>query len=298
MKPRPVAAVAGFLLLAPLAGALLAPAVQGYVVPLLHRIWPDFAPFADPPFSRVLNRCVLVAALLFLVPALRVSGLLPELRTALRTSPGRLKSLALSVLLGLLSMGLAYAVGWWLGGYRLSDDDAGIGRLLMFLAGSVYIGLFEEAFFRGFVFGALRQRLGGMAGAIVASVFFSAVHFIQPSEGVPSGGGWRAGLALLPHLFGGFEPARDAAFAVTLFLMGLTLCRMYERDGHLWRAVGLHAGWVWAMQAGALVLDRNWAVMRDILGPSDYVAQGPLALPVVLAFFLSTLRRRNVAATG
>ena len=214
----------------------------------------------------------------------------------------RARVLTIAVVLGLASMGLAYLVGWLLGGYRLADESGDTGRLLnrmgVFLIGAIFVGMFEEAFFRGFVFGALRKRLGFVGASILGSVFFSAVHFLQPAENAEATKGWLAGFSLLPHLFGAFDPARDAAFAVTLFVMGLVLCRHYERDGHLWRIAGLHAGWVWAMQLGAFVLDRNWAFMRDVLGPSEYIAQGPLAVPIVLAFLLLTLRRKQVSPGG
>lgn len=296
MKPRPLVAVALLLVLAPLLGALLAPLVYDHVVPLLHRQWPHYRPFDAPDLPRVLNRCVLVATLAFLVPALRLSGLWPTLRAALRLDGARLRVLAVAVALGLGSMGLAYVVGWLLGGYRISDEFTSwtllANRMGVFLVGAVFIGLFEECFFRGFLFGALRQRLGFLPAALLASAVFASVHFLQPpEEAVAEGTRWNAGLALLPSLFGGFDPSRDAAFAATLFLMGLAFCWHYEDDRHLWRIAGLHAGWVWSMQLGAFALDHNWAIMRGVLGPSDYIAQGSVAIPIVLAFLAAAILR-------
>jgi membrane protease YdiL (CAAX protease family) len=304
MKPRPLLALLLLVLVPVLAGALLAPLVYAHVVPALFRMFPSVDSFNTPDFPRVVNRCVMAVVLVMLVPSFRVSGLGATLRASLRLDASRARTLAVAVVVGLGSMGVAYLAGWLLGGYRISDDVRGwphaLSRAALFLGGSVFIGVFEETFFRGFVFGALRTRLGFWIAAVLASLFFMSLHFLHPPvpEGF-DGSRWNAGLALLPQIAQGFDAARDGAFAITLFLMGLTLCRLYESDGHLWLCIGLHGGWVWAMQNGAFVLDRNWAFMRGVFGPSDYVAQGPAAIPIVAGFLAwAVLKSSKPALTG
>lgn len=289
MKARPLAALLLLVAVPLTAGALLAPPVFAHVVPALQRAFPGFGSLARTDFLRAMDRCVMLAALAMLVPAFRMSGLMPRIREALKLSRRRAWLLAASVAVGLVSMGGAYVAGWLLGGYRASHElDSGgqmLAKAAQFLGGSVFIGLFEECFFRGFVFGALRTRLGFGTAALAASVFFASLHFLHPP--LPpdfDGTKWNAGFVAMAQAAGGFELERDGAFALTLLLMGLTLCRLYERDGHLWRAIGLHGGWVWAMQSGGFALDRNWAILRGVLGPSDYVAQGPVAIPIIAAF--------------
>lgn len=296
MKARPLQALLLLVAVPLVLGAVIAPQAYAHLLPLLQRAFPAVDSFADADFPRVMDRCVVGVVLVVLVPAFRMSGMLPRLRTALRLGGGRAGLLAASVGIGLASMGGAYVLGWLLGGYRTSDDVMSpahlAGRGALFLAGSVFVGLFEEIFFRGFLFGVLRTRLGFWPAAVAGSVFFMSLHFLHPP--LPDdfdGTRWSAGFTALAHVAGGFDVARDAAFALTLFLMGLTLCRLYERDGHLWRMIGLHGGWVFAMQFGAFAFDRNWAILRGLLGPSDYVAQGPVAVPITAAFLVWALVR-------
>jgi membrane protease YdiL (CAAX protease family) len=296
MKSRPFVALFMLIGIPPLIGALLAPQVNAHLIPALHRAWPQVEPFNAPEFQRVMDRCVMAVAICLLFPAFRMSGLAPRIRDALRISRSRGSTLASAIAIGMASMSAAYVLGWMLGGYRVSDDVPSVaaffGRGALFLAGSVFVGLFEEIFFRGFFFGAMRSRFGFWGAAVPAAVFFMALHFLRPT--LPAGfdaSRWYAGFAVMPELIRGFDAERDTAFAITLFLMGLALCRFYERDGHLWRAIGLHGGWVWAMQLGAFALDRNYAIMSGVLGPSDYVAQGPAAIPIIGVFLAWSFRR-------
>lgn len=291
MMPRPVRALLLLLFVPPAVGALIAPHIFAHVTPLLHRIAPDFHSFDNPEFIRILDRCVLGVAIAMLVPTIRMSGLAPRIRDALRLTAPRVRTLALAIVIGLASMGIAYFIGWLFGGYRVDGDVRGwwhvLGRAAFFLFGAVFVGVFEEVFFRGFVFGAIRTRLAFPVAAAIASLFFMSMHFLHPKLAAEfDGTRWNAGFAVAPEILGAFDLKRDGAFAVTLFLMGLTLCRLYESDGHLWRCVGLHGGWVWAMQTGAFVLNHNWAILRPLLGPSDYIAQGPVAIPIIGAFLV------------
>ena len=302
MKPRPLLALLLLTVVPPLLGALLAPHVYTHLIPALHRAWPKFAPFNAPEFQRVMDRCVVAVSLLLLFPAFRLSGLAPQMRDALKLSRKRGVALARAVAVGMVSMGGAYFLGWLFGGYRVSSSVRNwpdfFSHAGFFLAGSVFIGVFEEMFFRGFVFGALRRRMGFWTAAVTASLFFMSLHFLHPA--LPpgfDGTRWSAGFAMMPLVICSLDPERDRAFAITLFLMGLTLCRIYERDGNLWRAIGLHGGWVWAMQLGAFALDHNWAIMRGVLGPSDYVAQGPVAIPIIAAFLAWALIERRGRAS-
>ncbi len=295
MKPRPILAILLLIVVPPLVGALIAPMVNAHLITALHRMWPGFEPFNAPEFRRVMDRCVLAVSFVLLFPALRLSGLLPRIRGALKISGDRVRVLAVAAMVGLLSMSCGYLLGWLMGGYRLNSGISAaqiLGRAAMFLAGSIFIGLFEETFFRGFFFGALRPRLNFWLAAIIASLFFASVHFLHPN--LPANfdaSRWSSGFAVMPLMIQGFDPARDGAFAITLFLMGLTLCRLYETDGHLWRAIGLHGGWVWAMQLSAFVFNHNWAIMRGLLGPGDYVSQGALAIVIVAVFFVWAILR-------
>jgi membrane protease YdiL (CAAX protease family) len=95
----------------------------------------------------------------------------------------------------------------------LADEDSlaaliGYGFLLAFVA-----PMTEELFFRGFVFGVLREKIGVAAGAIVSGVVFGLVHVAgSPIETVG-----------------------------VLVILGVLLCLLYLRTGSLLPCIALHA---------------------------------------------------------
>lgn len=95
----------------------------------------------------------------------------------------------------------------------LRDEDS-----LLVLAGfAVLVGvaapLVEELFFRGFLFGVLRERIGVAAAALVAGAIFGLIH--------------AAG-----------TPVRTLGILV---LLGIGLCILYVKTGSLLPCMGLHA---------------------------------------------------------
>jgi len=73
--------------------------------------------------------------------------------------------------------------------------------------------LAEEVFFRGFLFGVLRERIGVLAAALVAGAIFGVIH--------------AAG-----------TPVRTLGILV---LLGIGLCFLYVKTGSLLPCIGLHA---------------------------------------------------------
>lgn len=289
-----MASLLAVLLLPLTLGLYAAPHVYN-VLRVLVKHHPGFRSLHPLEFEKVTNRCVLVFALLLLVPLVRRSGLAPEIGRALRLGGGRGRALAGALLVGFLSMGALYLVGLALGGYR--PDPANLitpSFLGASVAGALFIGFFEEMFFRGFVFGALRTRWTFWPAAVVASLFFAGLHFVQP--GLPRGlrwANWADGAGLLTLMFSSFAPARDWPYLCTLFLMGLSLCVLYQRKGNLAWCIGLHGGWVLAMQLGNQLFDRDFDRLVWLFTQSGYVGKGLIALPVIAGFFLWSLTRRE-----
>ena len=298
-QPRPLTALALLLLIPPVAGALLSPLVWG-ALPALAARFPGVAFLHEASFGRVLNRCVVFCIAVLLVPAFRSAGVAASLKSSLRMTRDRACGLGLAVALGCASMLLAYAAGWVVGAYRLATPLPSIGTFFTFLTGAVFVGLFEEIFFRGFLFGALRMRLSFWPAAIAASLLFSLVHFLTPD--VPAGfdaGHWYSGFAAFGWIPETIRASEEVVFAVTLVLMGVTLCAWREARGHLWFAIGLHGGWVWAMLSGGALFDRNWAILRPVFGGgNEFVARAPVAIPIVTLFLaVALLARRRASAS-
>lgn len=252
----------------------------------------------NPMFERVASRCVQLVALLLLVPCSRWSGQWPDVRAGLRPTPERIGDFARGLLFGCASMFLVYLAGWSIGAYRLDPDlvrSEVLRGAALFSIAALCIGIFEEIFFRGFVFGALRQRRGFLFAAVLSSAIFSLMHFLRPRMPVeivdPA---WYAGYALLPHLFGKFVWVKDWDFMLMLFLMGLCLCGFYRRRGNLFLIMGLHAGWVWGMAVASDVFDRNAGMLDFWFSRGDLVSKGALAILVMAVFCAFALRPRRL----
>ncbi len=89
-------------------------------------------------------------------------------------------------------------------------DTEGIGLVLTLIAAAVVAPIAEEIFFRGFLYGGLRGRIGVIGAMLVSTVFFTALHFTLDQ----------------------FIP---------IFFLGLFLAYLYEKTGSLYPGMFLHA---------------------------------------------------------
>jgi CAAX protease family protein len=134
--------------------------------------------------------------------------------------------------------------------FRLSAAET-LERCAKALLAAVSVAFIEEIFFRGIVFKGLRQDMRAVFAYLLAALFFSAIHFVQPANegflsGMHPGAGFRHAVesfypflnpeTLLPGIFG-------------LFLIGLVLCYAFERTGTLYMSMGLHAGWIFGLKS-------------------------------------------------
>lgn len=297
IKSHPLLAVVLFFTVPLIIGAAIAP----YVFNWLHGLETDAIPkLTGAKFERVANRCVMIVAALMLYPVIKMTGQLPHVKQGLRASASRFRELRSSVIVGCLSMVVLYGAGKILGAYEFGTKYHGAFPFLLtfisFLTGSVFIGIFEEIFFRGIIFGALRSQLGFIRALITSSVLFSAIHFMRPKYPVLiEHADWNTGFAILPYMFEKFAWPQDLLFAATLFVMGLALATFYEKRGSLYYIIGLHGGWVLAMQTGSYLFDRNRDVMVSLFGTSDLISKGWLALAVVTIFWIIALRSKKAA---
>jgi membrane protease YdiL (CAAX protease family) len=89
-------------------------------------------------------------------------------------------------------------------------DVTGWTFFLTFFSAAILAPVAEEIFFRGFLYGGLRARIGPIGAMMVSTVFFSALHF-----------------------------SLDAF--VPILVLGLCLAWLYERTGSLYPGMLLHA---------------------------------------------------------
>jgi membrane protease YdiL (CAAX protease family) len=201
------------------------------------------------PFSRFFNRFFMISGILLFFACrslLKIEspyelGLLPKTRAARDVGIGLCLSLGSMVALGCV-MSLADVYQPF---FRLS-----LSRSLQQCASAILtaftVGLLEEVFFRGIIFRGLLEDWKPLTAFIAANLFYSALHFVKPSEtyflsGIDPLAGFR-------HLFSTFAPFLNlsdiAPGLIGLWLIGIVLSYAFTRTGTLYLAIGLHAGWI------------------------------------------------------
>jgi hypothetical protein len=134
------------------------------------------------------------------------------------------------------------------------------------LVGGLLIGLLEETFFRGALYGAIRRRNGLRAAVVWSAALYALLHFLKPHDlppGVPFD--WAGTRAMFAGVFTGVADWRHLDSMLALFLVGVFLALVRERAGHIAWGVGLHAGWVFVIQMTRRLTDSDPAAALGFL---------------------------------
>ena len=271
-----VAVVSGALAV----GALLAPVVHTGLV-ALGRAVAELSFLRNISFEQVASRCVLVSIAVGFLPTMCRVGARNRADLRLVRESGWLRRIGLWAFLGVGSIVLILAGGWFLGAYVPPHGFGGrdLFSVAMFVGGALFVASIEEIFFRGALYGGIRKVFGPCAGMLGSSLLFSIVHFAKP---VPQIGiahaHWYSGLRLIPDTFRIVHASYHYfPYMLTLLLMGIVLCMVVERTGSLYAAIGLHAGWIWAMRASTSFLLPQDGRLDVFFGRGGELATGYVA---------------------
>ena len=220
-----------YLLTAVLLGSMLAVALQG---------------FLSYPFDRVLTRSVLLVLLILLIPLWKMVS---KETSGLIFGDFSFRQFLQSFLIGLFILAIPVVVLLLLE-VRLVVLDLQIsflsilGILLVGIVLACLIGLFEEILFRGFLYGSLKKRVGGLIAALISSVLYSSVHFLKPTGELELPINWLAGFIYLEQSIGNMILLhQDWDARLSLMILGCFFCLVRERF-NLFCCIGLHAAFV------------------------------------------------------
>lgn len=280
-----------------LAVLLAVPFVAGLVLtPWLYRLCQMAAEgtvFHHWRFEQVATRSIQLVALLMLVPMMRLAGFRRLGQLGWVRGVGAWTWLGRGLLAGLVTMALGYAAGWFGGAFVLRPHVTAIrfaGWAAQFLGVGLLVAVFEETMFRGFVYGALRQRLPVAAAAVIGSALFAMLHIVRPEA--PDGfaaAAPLAGLQLLPYLFANLHWHEHLSLVLTVFCMAMTLCLLYERQRHLYFIIGLHAGWVWLIRLWVRAFNNDGRGLPFWFGSTEELARCPAGVVLSALFLLAVL---------
>jgi membrane protease YdiL (CAAX protease family) len=228
--------------------------------PVMQTGWVEHEP------QRVMGRIAQVFILLGLWPFLKYMGF--NNRAALGYAVPRrefVQAMARGWLIGVLIL-LLLAAALLLLGVRVPDLPAdGLLTAILekgaaALIGGLLIGLLEETFFRGALFGAVRSRNGLRSAVFWSAALYALLHFMKP-HGLPDGVAfdWSGVGIMFTQVFTEVPQWRHLDSMLALFLVGVFLALVRERTGHIGWCIGLHAGWVFVIQVSRRLTDGNEA---------------------------------------
>jgi hypothetical protein len=233
----------------------------------------------DEPPRRVMGRLAQLYILLGLWPFLKLLRLDSKAALGLKLPRRRfLLDVAVGWVLGVAILGVLL---WALLALevRVADLPADglvwlvLEKAVAALVGGLLIGLLEELFFRGALYGAIRRREGLRAAVVWSAALYALLHFLKPHDlppGVPFD--WAGGWAMFAGVFAGVADWRHLDSLLALFLVGVFLALVRERAGHIAWGVGLHAGWVFVIQLSRRLTDADdGAAFAFVTGSYDGV---------------------------
>lgn len=238
---RPLLALAFYLVAVFAGGALLAP----WLYHAIQALAPG-TQLAEVRFARVVNRSLLLVALLGIPFYVRASGV--RRWADVGVDPRRLRwhRIASGFALGFVSLAAVCAVALGAGARTLSPRTPGqlAGQFAGALATALLVAVIEELLFRGAIFGGLRRALPWGAALVGSSVIYAIVHFMaRPAN--PAEIDWLSGLRVLPTMLAGMlEPGGLVPAFLNLTLAGMVLGLAYHFTGDILSSIGIHAGWI------------------------------------------------------
>ncbi len=277
-----------------LLGALLAPWLFWTLQALAAHL-PAVGSLARQPFHRIFDRAILVVAFAGLWPLLRSLGFRSWNDLGYVKACGGWWHGLIGFALGLGSFALVIVIEITMGSRSVNLDKSAAqitGAVLRYLATGLAVALVEETFFRGGLQGALQRGMSAVTAVIVASMIYSALHFVKPTRvNIPADQiTWSSGLTCLSGSVTRSVSERDVLVGfVTLFLAGCILGLAYARTKALYLSIGLHAGWVLANEFA------RWLGTYQII--EDKAAWPVLAVLLVLVAWLCRNKLKPLRAS-
>ncbi|PTY00043.1 hypothetical protein DB346_17750 [Verrucomicrobia bacterium LW23] len=250
--------------------------------------------FPAMPFSRFCSRALLVAAVLSFGPVLwrqwRLSQAEAEAAGEAKSGGWKGPALALAAgfLFGIASLVLLCAGHIWTG-ERVWSGGLLVRTTLSALATGWAVSVAEELVFRGGLQLLMMRVCGNVAGVILTAFIFATAHFLKPEGFAPDGLSvpWHAGFQALGWAFAPvLDPETYGTAYIAYLLVGLILGGVAWGTGNLWAAIGLHAGWVFALKVGSIVTQPPTGphtAMGDLLtGAPSIVVLGGTCVAVIM----------------
>jgi len=199
------------------------------------------------PFPRIFDRTVMATLLIAMLVSARDLDFVSLLRRGFSHPPApsitrAIRGFVVAMLAIAILFGLALAVG----GGGIGDQEAAAALIPKYFLSAIAIAFIEEAFFRAFLLGGMRNDFGDRVALIASAAIYAVAHLVRsPARFYVTGYQPAAGLVTLAHSIDQFtNPAVAIPTLIGLFLLGIVLGEAYILTGSLYFSIGLHCGFV------------------------------------------------------
>jgi len=225
-------------------------------------------------YGKFFARSLMFSALVLLIPLIRSLKNKAQSKPTKSSFFKRIKPTGIDMMdlcigfitasLGLLILGsILIQLDW-----RMWRESIDIGKAFnKAIPPAIIVAIIEEWLFRGVLFAVLLRTMKPMKAMLFLSIFFAAVHFLQPPKGVviAQPEAWYSGFILLRHIGELFlQPESIIGVFITLFIVGYILAYSAYRTGKLWLPIGLHMGWVFALKFNSKLTQSNKHLDYDV----------------------------------
>jgi membrane protease YdiL (CAAX protease family) len=167
-----------------------------------------------------------------------------------------------------------------------------------FLVTGLGVGIIEETLTRGVLYRSLTRAWSPWPAAVISSLLFAWAHFMKATPE-----SFEQGLLAIVHssLFADFAKDAVPLKFLNMFLFGLLLCRLVQKNGDIWAAVGLHAAAVGSIKVFSKMtdFDKSFGYQSWIGGHSAKFDDGwALALILCLLLLLTAWQDRQPSSAN
>lgn len=245
------------------------------------------------PFPRIFDRTVMATLLIAMLFSTRDLNLVALLRRGFK------HPLAISIarairgfVVAMLSIAILFGLALAVGGGGLGDHQAAAALIPKYFLSAIAIAFIEEAFFRAFLLGGMRNDFGDRIALIASAAIYAIAHLVRsPARFYVTGYEPAAGLVTLTHSVDQFtNPAVAIPTLIGLFLLGIVLGEAYILTGSVYFSIGLHSGFVLGAKMWPKIILNRAAIPWWIAGGGAIPLIGGAAAWVIAIAIFAALR--------
>jgi membrane protease YdiL (CAAX protease family) len=245
------------------------------------------------PFPRIFDRTVMAALFVAMLLSARDLNLVALLKRGFnhRVTPSIARAIR-GFAVAMLAIVILYALAIAVGGGGVGDRETAAALIPKYFLSAIAIAFIEEAFFRAFLLGGMRNDFGGRIALVASAAIYAVAHLVRsPARFYVSGYEPAAGLITLAHSVDQFmDPSIAIPTLIGLFLLGIVLGEAYILTGSVYFSIGLHCGFVLGAKMWPKIILNRVAIPWWIAGGGAVPMIGGAAAWVIAMAIFATLR--------